>query len=415
MRLRSTALPLLALGALLVAPATARAVFTVDVSPPASTLPSSQTSPSFRVAWTVTWEIADVTPPIVSASGTFVALPGNQVLGSSPGAFTIPGPPDPVPPTVDVFRETVRVPAEILARARALGATSIRYERTFQGSFGATNENAVLLSFSGGLAGPFQVLYARLTFDDDSPIRVTEREARLRAHATLSYSGTGTIEAAWDVAESGSTAGAPVFRELQRVRRYLTAGSRVQLRSPELPTRDGGLHLVRLRLLEPDAIFDLPVIRYFVREGGEVGEARAPVPVRVSGPPHLAPLERDTRFAWQPVEGASAYRVEIYASPRGALPESPDEVLPPQSSTERSPDEGELVTGALVAGNRSGLVLTPAARDRLRPGDRYAWRVLALAPDGSTLGRSPLFDLLVPLEKPPPDPTAEPPGLEGAP
>jgi hypothetical protein len=200
----------------------------------------------------------------------------------------------------------------------------------------------------GGLAGPFEVLRFELNFDDGSTLRTIAPGAPLRAEATVSYSGTGELRAVWELADAGSTAGTPIFRPLRNVLRYLGASGRVRLQSPELPTAGSGLHLFRLRVVEPDTAFPLPTIRYFVME--EAGRGQAPQPLQLRGPGHLASLGDDTRFAWDLVEGASAYQIEIYAKPdpkAAAQPRppanpsrvvwSPARSFPPKRGTRNSP------------------------------------------------------------------------------
>jgi hypothetical protein len=193
-----------------------------------------------------------------------------------------------------------------------------------------------------------------------------------------------------------------MFRPLRNVLRYLGASGRVRLESPELQTAGSGLHLVRLRVVEPDTAFPLPTIRYLVMEEAGPGQPRAPEPLQLRGPGHLASLGDHTRFVWDLVEGASAYQVEIYAKPDPKGAKQPDEVLQPPVpaiAPASVPLPGRLVTGSIVGADERQVELSAAQRSRLEPGQRYLWRVRAVAADGIVVGESPVREFSVPLRQ----------------
>ena len=375
----------------------ARAQPVVSVSPNSVTLPVGRSTPTYTLRWQMDTQNQNL--PFNSPSGVFTSVPGGVVLGTNPQGLLVTGP-NLGATTLAVVTERLRVPPAVLSRALDMKATAVRYSRFFLDSVAQqSNTASVDLALSGGLAGPFELLYFELMFDDESSIRLVAQEEDLRAIARFSYSGTGRIEVIWEVSDSGSTAGQPIFRQLRRERRFLPASGRARLESPPLPTSADGLHLVRLRVIQPDSSFPLPIIRYFVKGDRAPGRATAPIALQLFAPPERAPLAPDTRFAWAQVKGTGAYQLEIYARDEPAQPPSPDQVLPPTVGTvllAEDPQAERRVTGALLPSDQREVELSPAVRERLVPGNVYLWKVRALADDGSVLGESRLRELRIP-------------------
>ena len=187
------------------------------------------------------------------------------------------------------------------------------------------------------------------------------------------------------------------------MRRRLDGSGRIFLKSPLLPTETSGLHLVRLRVIESDTAFELPVIRYFVLEGRSPQLGGVPGALELGAPPHLASIDEKSPFSWQPVEGANAYQVELFAAPETRADATrPEEALESSSQreTERTvlvmeidPPAGEFVTGAVVPGGKTTLELTPPMRSKLRADRSYFWRVRALSADGAVIAESPVREV----------------------
>lgn len=202
----------------------------------------------------------------------------------------------------------------------------------------------------------------------------------------------------WEIAEPATTSGTPIYRPLLQVREYLTLGDAKILKSPPLPSGTIGLHLVRLRVIDPIVPFTTPVIRYFVAEG-RVGKELPPDPVGVTSPVPFALYAPDTLFAWESHKGARAYQLEVYRTDRDPATELPD-----LGGGDRTPKPSDVaaalrqapVTGMLVPGNQTTTTLSLNARQRLTPGRAYLWRVLVISDDGTVIGQSPMREMRTP-------------------
>ena len=338
--------------------------------------------------------------------GIFLA-PGPLVLGTVPVRLVDPGPIPAGAPITTVVTEQLRIPQSVIERARELGLSDIVYSRIWEDAPEDESDTAaVRVSFVGGLGGPFQVTRFELRFDDESSLRTVRQDERFTAVANVNYSGAGVIDAVWEIAgpaQSRAAEESASFRTLRRVRRRLDGSGRIFLKSPLLPTEASGLHLVRLRFIEPDTAFELPAIRYFVLEGRSPQLGGVPRALELGAPPHLASIDEKSPFSWQPVEGANAYQVELFAAPETRADATrPEEALESSSQreTERTvlvmeidPPAGEFVTGAVVPGGKTTLELTPPMRSKLRADRSYFWRVRALSADGAVIAESPVREV----------------------
>jgi hypothetical protein len=385
----------------------------VTTTPAQIQLPLTRTTPTYTIRWSIA-SSGPIIPPLTSAEGVFQLNPNSPPLGTVARPFVVT-----MPTTIDgdlispvSVSETFRVPPDVVNAARAAGAASIQYSRTWNwGSVtgGQVAINGALgINFTGGLGGPFQVTRFDLQFDDRSQLRIAKQLESFKAIATVNYQGTGVISAVWEVssvAQSRALQSQVAFRILKRVRRRLDGAGRIFLESPELPSQESGLHLVRLRFLEPDTAFELQPIRYFVSQGESATYGGVPSPLSLVGPPHLATIGEQTLFSWQAVAGVAAYQVEIFAGPvteaasarSDAALESGQQrgversalLVDPQSPT------GQFVTGAVLPASETGLLLSPPILAELTPGQRYFWRVRAIAADGSIVAQSPVLEFLV--------------------
>ena len=111
---------------------------------------------------------------------------------------------------------------------------------------------------SQGPRSEFAVSFIQLRFEDGKSYKVVPREfGVLTAFAEIKFEGTGVLQAQWLVD------GMPfktVFTNLLFAGNTIIDSGRV----PGLPSLMPGLHEVTLRLMQPAAEFEVPVIRYFV-------------------------------------------------------------------------------------------------------------------------------------------------------
>ncbi len=296
------------------------------------------------------------------------------------------------------FTESVFIPADIVQRAQRSGASGLVFVRQFDNSPGSPFTGEVQLPITGSAAAGFSVSREALQFDNGAPVRVLARREALQAFAEIDYSGSGLLQAVWELAGPTSTTGEPIFRPLSQVREFVApTGEKKVLKSPPLPTDAIGLYLVRLRITDPAPSFEAPVIRYFVGEG-RPGRELPPQPMSAYSPPPSALLAGDTSFTWAPITGAKAYQVQIYRLARegaAALPSLSDgDAADPREiarALSRPP-----VTGMLVAGKQNSTGLSASARMHLAPGQTYLWRVQAIGADGAVIGESAPRELRTP-------------------
>jgi hypothetical protein len=324
-----------------------------------------------------------------------VGQPGQVILGTNPAALFDPNPASPG----SVLSERVRLPASVIEAAQSQGLT-VTYVRTFQDStlpVPQSGTSLVAIAPAGALGGPFQLLRVQLELDGPngpSSLAVVAPGDAPRASARISYSGSGILEAEWQVADAASSGGVPLCRPLRRVRRYLGTAGRVRLVSPELPTGLEGLHQVRLRVLTPESAFEPQRIRYAVA----ANPAPAPVAqLAVHAPPSRAELGSDTPFHWESRPDARAYRLEIFAAAdrTGSLPE---ETLPPPSDEIPAPETpvlGRRLAGVLLPASKAEARLPAFSLSRLPTGTRVLWRVSALDVRGAVVAESAPRELRV--------------------
>jgi hypothetical protein len=239
------------------------------------TMPASENVPlgrsaSVALAWNVTRDntSANVGQTVTSTGGTFRA---SSTTGPVLQDVSIPlSQARPIAGATTSFKikETVLVPTSIIFRAQKLGATKIVYSRSFVDCAACISASGTIsLPISSPSAAGFSISRVQLQFEDGAPTKLVPRESPLRVFAVISFTGTGLLEATWELAGPTSTAGEPILRTMQTVRRYLVTGtSPATLRSPTVPTSDAGLYLVTLRIAVPELAFEQPIVRYFVGE-----------------------------------------------------------------------------------------------------------------------------------------------------
>src|SRR5262245_53216782 len=123
-----------------------------------------------------------------------------------------------------VIVETVVVPRSLLVNVIKSGGTLTgTYTRTFSDGDGPGIPMSVTLSVNTGGAASFGISRLTLKFlDDESRATVRAVDTRLRAVARIRFTGTGLLQAAWQIATPTSTPGEELFRPLRLERRQLT-------------------------------------------------------------------------------------------------------------------------------------------------------------------------------------------------
>jgi hypothetical protein len=296
-----------------------------------------------------------------------------------------------------IITEAVKVPQDISVRAMRAGATSFSYSRQFSDGTTASILSVNIQTGGSGSAG-FGISRMALTFDDGAVVRVVPKKNRLSAAATVSYQGSGLMTGYWEVADPSSTSGSPIFRQLKPVSRGLGGAGRTKVSSPELPTSALGLYMVRLRLTAPLPGFEPPVLYYYVGEA-KPGTPPAFMPMTVMNPPNRAYIDSTTPFSWQPVKGARAYKIEIFASPETSsnnLPEMGGDPIAEDPQLIRGALSRPPMAGMLVTGKQTRTVLSASTRAKLLPQHSYFWRIQAIGTDGSTVGEAQVRELRIP-------------------
>jgi len=392
-------LPLLAVLAVLFAVAPAQAQTTITVTANPSKFQVSATAPT---TISVVWQITRVSPPVPGTSSS----PNAQIIVGGTPVATVGAPLSRTFPGVSVtevafLSETVVIPQGAVFRAVKSGAPIV-LARTFNDTAGATDTGTATLAPTGPGSEAFSVSRLELRFDDRSRVKVLPKNARLRAVAELSTTGRGLIEGAWEVAPAVTTAGTPVFQTLALVRQPVAFGGRIVITSPPLPTRFEGTNLVRLRITEPATRFDEPELQYYVTPESPLPDQQAPRLLLTTAPAPGTPLTLTTRFAWQAVPGAQAYKLEVFPAPSGpadapageAVTTTPVPLDPAPDGTAVA--DLQPLTGMVVPATQTEIRLQDYSLAHL-PGDRrYLWTVTALDAAGGQLGASPPREIYKP-------------------
>jgi hypothetical protein len=355
------------------------------------------------VTWVVTSLTVGFSNPnarLTSSFGQFVlpAAVASLVVGTVNTTVSGVGTGLPSGASRAIITENVMVPAEISLKALRSGVSSLEYKRTFSDGSAVTGTFAVNLLIGGSGAAGFGISRMALAFDDGAVVRIVPAKSRLSAAAEVSYNGSGMLTGYWEVADPGSTSGTPVFRPLQSVSHGLGGAERIKVPSPDLPTGNLGLYMVRLRVTAPAPGFEPPVLYYYVGEP-KPGTPLAFMPMTVMSPPNQAYVDAATPFSWQPVKGARAYKIEIFANPETAVNNLPElggglaEADPQQIQRALS---RPAMAGMLVAGSQSQTTLSASTRAKLQQQHSYFWRIQAISANGTTVGEAQVRELRIP-------------------
>lgn len=271
--------------------------------------------------------------------------------------------------------ENLIVPARVVTAALERNQSRIFFRRTFTGSLIdllVSADVTIELQIVPPSAGQFSLVQMQLEFnrppglDGSRPtsggrITVPRNTRELRAAATLTYNGGGTLRGQWKV--DGQI--------LSYVTRYLPAGQReVVIESPAapvFPTYATGLHRVEFELLEPATGFDEPAIFYYVREqppGPSLGSLKLLAPqdqtrIRLS-------VEELPKFSWQPARKGVVYHLQLYGLDKGLTP----------SAVSRTDFSGRKPLLAALTKDTS-YALSVFDLHRIVPGMPYVWQVQA--------------------------------------
>lgn len=349
----------------------------INVTPTPARTSTSINAPSAVI--NITWQVQRTVPnslpvTISSQQGRFI-LGGNVVRTvNRPLSRNLPG--TLAATQSATLNETVSVPRSLVVEA-ARRDQQLLYQRTFNDGAGSSN-GSIVVAITGSAGGAFALTRIDLKFEDDSRVRVLPGDENVRALAEINFTGSGILRAVWEIAGPGSTAGEPLFRPLTIVRRNLAGGDRIIITSPQLPTDSQGLHVLRLRIEEPEADFTLPILRYFVTAPAAEAAAVPPESVVLQSPENGALLALDSEFSWQPLAGSKAYMLQFYPAEGPADPDAPP------------------LAAVLVPGERHSTTVEPLTWRRFETGSRYRWRVRALGEDGSLIGRSDWREILTP-------------------
>lgn len=344
-------------------------------------------------SFTVTWFVTETAGPVsvVSTEGIIQDSDGTRLLRVATPLSRVANSGQTV-----VITETVFVPASVGTTAQRRGMVNVTYSRLFNDG-GVPVPGVVNLFFVSSSVAGFGVTREALSFDDGTPVRIVQRNDKLHAKAELTVTGTGLLQAVWEIASPPSTQGEPFYRSLAQVNQPLNHGDRNTIESPALPTSLTGIHLLRLRITNPLPGFDAPVIRYFVGEG-RPGHGMPPTPISLERPANLALLDKETQFSWQAVKEARIYQLEIYKATPGVLDSLPDigGSTGPSAAEMQTVLSHPPITGVLVPADKTKTVLSTISRGYLIAGQRYYWRLLAIDLHGVIIAMSPLRELRVP-------------------
>lgn len=335
-----------------------------------------------------------------SSAGTFTSAANvNSVIATRTVRLAVPS----VPAGTVTAGEFFQIPTSVYTFAQTNNLSTIYYYRDFvAGAEGNTGPAFFQINLtqpatpppSGGgtttttVPNTESVLTLNriaLRYSDNSIVKLIKPGTRIRAVADINYTGTGLLDALWEVADPSSTRGTPFFIPLQSVRQYLGAGGQIYLQSPVLPSQDSGNYVVRLRIREPVISLTQPILRYNVSPSGSAEAGIRLPPVSLRSPSANALLTEDTQFSWRPVKGARAYQLELYAQPKNGT-----------RLDELGLDKQIPASGILVPGKKTGIGLGTLSRSHLQHGETYYWRIMAIGPGGQILSTSLLREIRIP-------------------
>jgi len=378
---------------------TASALLTnASVNPSAVTLATNRPA-SVNLSWTLVASPTNGIPLTATSSEILITGPGQDVIyGTIPRILsrTI------TPGGSGILSETAQIPRSVIQamnRARDVNGNPLSafvLLRNFtDDNFSVVSAMVNLYLTGGSAASLLQIDRLALTFDDLSTVRLIPKDESLHALLDVEFSGSGQLRGVWELATPTSTMGEPIYSNLRLVRQALVGNQTIQLTSPDLPTSQEGVYLLRFRVTEPETGFEPVTVRYLVTASAAL--ERPPINVNLRSPGNGALISEETRFAWNGVEETKAWQLEIYERQQTfALDQLPDLGGTPQESRKTSEVEGPPVTGMMLPGEMREISLSKLVRGHLKAGQGYWWRVRAIGNDGSVIGESPLVAFRTP-------------------
>ena len=312
------------------------------------------------------------------------------------------------------FTDIMSIPASVARRAfedaKSGSTSSFFYVRRFVSLVGGPDEFvAVTCRMAGGGARtPFSLTDVRLAFDGKPTVQfVRPGSAPPAISAEVTYTGTGRLRGRWEVVRPGqpvpeerdllSEAALPIeergtqqrYAEVQRLDVFLPPNGKAVIPGPDvhrLPTDLEGQYLLLLRIEATDdkatdsdlsavgagatvvhsggvAGFPLPVLRYIVGSTPAAAVYAGGVTLLTPDDASTVPAGRSLDLTWRDDSGAVLYRVEL------------------KNST------GELVGAALVKPGTGLYRVPPFIKEKVTD-KRIRWRVVALDPQGRSIGAS---------------------------
>ncbi|WP_438969698.1 hypothetical protein [Methylophaga sp.] len=342
-------------------------VNSVTASPASVTVPLGQTRPvtiSWRVNRTETVSVGGPFTRLVSSPSASLIINGATVANIAGSLSTTSVLPSGGTSTVTLTESIILSPGQLRLLADS-AAGSARIERTFSDTQTSGTGSVSVYAGSAGV-GELTVRRIDLAFQNAARSEVVKQDESLFAVADIAFSSSGVLRGEWRLVDPSTSLGSQSGRVLQVVRQsLLSAGQgRTRITSPKLPTDRSGLHLLAFAVEQDGAQIEIPVLRYFVIEksGKTIVE---PFPMRTLTPAADASLSEQTVFAWQPVESATAYQLEIFAT-----------------------GEAQPLTGKLVPASEQQLSLSAMSLDWLEDNTQYQWQVRALGNQGQLLAIS---------------------------
>ncbi len=268
------------------------------------------------------------------------------------------------------FQETLSLSPALIRRISKAPAGTAFIRRSFNDTQ-TTASGDVSLFISSNNAGALTVNRIALSFENQARTDVVNMGDSIRAVADVTFIGNGLLRGEWRLVDPTASLGSGRGRVLHAVRQQLVSSGegRQRIVSPPLPTDLNGLYLLSFSVQDTTAGFEIPVLRYFVLEGGADTKALEMTALTPTDGAYVLP---ETAFSWLPLASAQAYEVEILG--KGA---------------------DEKVTSKLVPAEETKLTLSALSFEDLQPGTLYDWRVRALA-QGKVIGLSPKRTLKTP-------------------
>jgi hypothetical protein len=315
------------------------------------------------------------------------------------------------------FTDIMSIPPSVGRRAYQAAVdgrnSAFFYIRRFTSTAGAPDEYVTVTCrlSSGGARSPFALTDVQLAFDVETPLLyLRPGDTAPPFAATISYNGTGRLQGRWEIVLPGEEPPAEQdllteatlppesrgsqrrFTQLERFNHFLPPTGRFRLAGPDpddLPTAAKGAYTILLRIEASDdkesessraiagagegvvrsgavAGFPMPVLRYFVTEGGiepAAGDGVAEVAQLEPAVDAAVAIGASPVFRWTEDPRAVHYRLEVESSSRQALLAA---VLPSGTLEYRAP---------------------PWLADRA-PSASARWRIVVLDADGKPLRRT---------------------------